>query len=229
MKKTLSILIVWAGIHFFAASQDCATYFPTTVGTELEVQYFNAKDKLQTISTYKVTDVDQTADGMKIQTHLRVEPQGKGDPFEDDFVFYCKGNTFYFEMEQFLKDMQMDQFENMDVSVESEDLGFPAKMVPGDVLDDANIKITIESGGMRIMSMTMNIIDRKVEGRESITTPAGTFDCYKITHTVESKTIGTVKMSAVTWYSEGVGAVRTEDYNSKGNLQGYSILTRLDK
>jgi len=221
------MLTLLAGLFLGMTAQDCATYFPSTKGAEIEMQYFDSKEKLLTISTYTVMNVESLTDGIKIQTHFKVEPQGKGDPYEDDFDFYCQGGKFYFDMKQYLKDMQMDQFEDMEVGIESEDLSFPSQLNTGDMLEDASITITVKSGGMKLMSMVVRITDRKVEGMETVSTPAGTFECHKISYNVESKSMFTITMKEITWYAKGVGAVKTEDYNKKGKLEGYSILTRL--
>ena len=130
-------------------------------------------------------------------------------------------------MKQYMKDMQMDQFEDMDVSFESEDLSLPADLNPGDVLKDASISISVSSGGMKIMSMNVSITDRKVEGMESVTTPAGTFECARVSYNVVTKSMFTMTTKAVAWYAKGIGTVKTEDYDKKGKLAGYSVLSRI--
>lgn len=60
----------------------------------------------------------------------------------------------------------------------------------------------------------------KVVGRENVTTPAGTFDCYKIESDVTVNTMGqSQNMKTVSWISAGVGNVRTETRDGAGNLQ----------
>ena len=83
---------------------------------------------------------------------------------------------------------------------------------------------------MANMTMTIKILNRKVESKESITTPAGTFSCFKITYDMESSTkiMGmntNVKLSSIDYLAEGIGVVKTESYDKKGELSGYSLLT----
>jgi hypothetical protein len=72
------------------------------------------------------------------------------------------------------------------------------------------------------------ITNRKVEAKESVTVPAGTFDCFKISYNSEIK-IGFVKKNYryITWYAPEVGAVKSEFYSAKGKLEGYSEMTLL--
>ena len=88
--------------------------------------------------------------------------------------------------------------------------------------------MTINTGAPVSVNMTVTTQNRKVEAEEKITTPAGTFDCLKITYDMVSK-IGFVKVqgSSVEWYSPGTGTIRSESYNKRGKLTGYSVLEEI--
>lgn len=59
-----------------------------------------------------------------------------------------------------------------------------------------------------------------VVARENITTPAGTFDCFKIEADVTVQTMGqTQNVKTISWISGGVGNVKTETRDGAGNLQ----------
>ena len=75
------------------------------------------------------------------------------------------------------------------------------------------------------MNMRVNITDRVVEGIESVSTPAGTFNCYKISYLTSSKVMMVnTSFKTVQFIAENMGAVKTETYKSNGSLMGYSIL-----
>jgi hypothetical protein len=63
-----------------------------------------------------------------------------------------------------------------------------------------------------------------VDAIEDVTTPAGTFNCVKISYDIETKTFMTMRASGIEWYAKDVGVVRSESYNGKGKLTGYSVL-----
>jgi hypothetical protein len=77
------------------------------------------------------------------------------------------------------------------------------------------------------MTMTVKVYNRKVEAIENITTPAGSFECSKITYNIDTKVGLSVKLTGIEWVSKNVGVVRSESYNTKGKLQGYTLLTSL--
>ena len=79
------------------------------------------------------------------------------------------------------------------------------------------------------MTMKFDIKNRKVEKKESITTPAGTFVCYKVTYDMDMKVLMRRSMKTAEWLAPGVGVVKTETYNQKGELEGYTELTKFVK
>jgi hypothetical protein len=69
------------------------------------------------------------------------------------------------------------------------------------------------------MSATTSGKDRVV-ARESLTTPAGTFDCFKIESDVTVNTMGqNQNMKTVTWLSAGVGTAKMEIRDGAGSMQ----------
>ena len=81
-----------------------------------------------------------------------------------------------------------------------------------------------------MVTMTIEIVNRVVESIEEVTTPAGTFECFKLNYDVKSK-IGFIKQNYKNsvWYAKGIGAVKTETYDKKGKLDGTTLLTKFKK
>ena len=114
----------------------------------------------------------------------------------------------------------------MDVTVDASRYEVPSMDTPaGTQLEDGTLRVTT-TGAVGI-NMTVDITDRKVESRETITTPAGDFDCLVLSQNVATKVLINVRGSSKEWYSENIGVVRSESYNKKGKLLGYSELTSL--
>lgn len=144
---------------------------------------------------------------------------------QDTIGFRCKGNEFYIDMEKYLNQKQLEGFKNMEIKLTTDDLMYPSKLSPGMNLKDGSISIEVGNG---IMNMTTNIVNRKVEAREEITTPAGNFDCYKVSENVQSK-VGFIKvnMSNVTWIIQDIGTIRSESYNKRGKLDTVTELVKI--
>jgi hypothetical protein len=121
------------------------------------------------------------------------------------------------------------QFSEMEVSMEGDPLMIPSNLKVGQSLPDATTKIKTGMNGMSLMTVTLSVTDRKVEGMETITTPAGTFECYKITQTTSMKTIMSKSFTTEEFYAAGVGLVRTNTYKKNGKLESYQELLSLEK
>lgn len=92
--------------------------------------------------------------------------------------------------------------------------------------------MTIQMGenSMTMTSTDMYLKNRKVEKKEDITTPAGTFACYKITYDMDMdmKVMGInrkMNSTGAEWVAEGVGIVKTATYDKKGEIESYTLLT----
>jgi hypothetical protein len=105
------------------------------------------------------------------------------------------------------------------------DIELPNELSVGQALSDANVAMKIDMGGMS-MNMKVDMINRKVEKQESVTTPAGTFNCYVIYTDNESKMM-MVNQSFPSrlWLAEGVGMVKQESYKKNGDLMSRTELT----
>ena len=91
----------------------------------------------------------------------------------------------------------------------------PANMKPGDILPSAEAEVTILG-----MKYRVKVTDRKVLRYETISTPAGTFDCIVISeHKVEKAPVYKRETTALSWYSDGVGYVRHDTYNKNMVLE----------
>ena len=212
-----------------AISQDCTIYIPSDVGTELHYQMTNAKGKIQGIYSQKMISIKENG-GETIYELLQTHKDPKDSEkiiIKDTISFRCKDNVFYIDMEKYLNQKQMEGFKGMEVKITTDDLIYPPNLSPGMTLKDGSINLEIGNG---IMNMTTNILNRKVDALENITTAAGTFKCYKISEDVQSK-MGFIKVQLhnVAWIVKDIGTIRSESYNKKGKLDTVTELVKIVK
>ena len=99
----------------------------------------------------------------------------------------------------------------------------PADMQPGDILPDAG-----GTASVKVASIAVTVTDRKVLSRESLTTPAGTFDCIVVQeHKVEKGTLRNRITTARTWYARGIGMVRHDTYDRNLKLETSEVLVKI--
>lgn len=97
------------------------------------------------------------------------------------------------------------------------------KAAPETKLAKTNLRL---SAGM--MTMRANLWDGKFLGSESVTVPAGTFDCLKVSYTmVINGGEGTEKRFIIDWYAKGVGLVKSVETDKKGNPTSEDVLVSI--
>ncbi|HPF00574.1 MAG TPA: hypothetical protein PKY63_07910 [Bacteroidales bacterium] len=229
MKKLFQLALIML-FPFWVNSQDCPEYFPLKTGNSWELTNYNKKDKIIGSNSYAVKSVTESATGYEaIVTTSAINEKGEVEG-SGDLIMKCESGVFYLDMKNFLDQSAMGNNPDMTVTMTANDLQYPSTMTEGSNLPDASITYQMSSGGMVVMTMTVNITERKVIGKESITTPAGTFEVWKLTARYQSKTgFITTKLSTIEYISIGGGIIKSESFNDKGDLMGYSILTKLSK
>ena len=79
------------------------------------------------------------------------------------------------------------------------------------------------------VSMTVKGTERKISGKEKLTTPAGTFDCFIMEETVTTKAMMQKEVEkTVSWYAYGVGLVKENTYDKKGKLVSTTLLNSIN-
>lgn len=226
MIKNLVILLSFISYSYLASAQDCALYIPVDEGASWEMTSYNAKGKEGGKIYYELVEKSAQGDDITFTIKSRFE-DGKGkETFESTYEAYCHDGVFEIDMQSKMDGVAMGAYKDMKMEVDATNYEVPdMDASPGTKLDDASLEVQVAG----IFNMIINTTDREVLAREEIETPAGTFDCLVLTQTTQSKMIVKVQSTTKEWYAPGVGLVRSESYNKKGKLTGYSELTALNQ
>ena len=133
----------------------------------------------------------------------------------------CVDGIINLDMSRFFPEEVMNSFKDLNMSIETENLEVPSSLEVGKGLKGASIKIS----GDIPFTMETKITNRKVLAKEKVTTPAGTYDCFKVGYTIVTKTVMNMESSGIDWIAEDVGMVKSENFDGNGKLTGYSLLT----
>lgn len=225
LKTAASVLMILGFSQVFA--QECQPYYLVEKGAVREMASYDKKDKLTGTTIQTVKDIKTT--GNKTEWTIgTVSKDEKGKEISSgDLRMSCQDGIFKMDMKNFIDEETLKGFEGMEVTIDATDLDFPSDLAVGQTLKDGNISIKVANAGMSIMNMVVKIYNRKVEAREDITTPAGTFSCFKMTSTIETKTMFSVVAKSTEWMAMKVGPVRTETYDKDGKLMSYMVLTSM--
>lgn len=204
----------------------CSKYYTFKEGAVMEYTLYNKKGKKDGISTYHVKSVTEDGDVSKAVMGVNFKDKKSKEVFDIDYKFTCTQNTVKIDYQSMLSSQMLEQYKDMDITVTGSDIEVPNDLKVGQTLKDAEVNLTVDMSGMS-MKTTVNTVNRKVEKKETITTPAGTFDCYVIYSEQKTKMMMVNKtfLSRV-WLAEGVGMIKEESYNKKGKRISYTELTK---
>lgn len=226
MSKFLFIIfsILTINLH----GQPCQGYFPIRKGAMMEITNYNEKGKMQSVNSISITGNQQTDDDSRLSVHSEIKDEKGRVLGTSDYDAFCEKGSFFINLKCLISAEQYKAWQDMTLSVKADDIDYPLDYFPGQKLNDAHLLVDVSMNEMNMPGMTVNVTERIIEGTETITTPAGTFDCIKITSRQKIKNIITYEVKATEWLSLGSGIVKTEVYR-KEKLKGYSELTKLVK
>jgi hypothetical protein len=232
MKRNLifAMLIVMASGLW---AQNCNLYIPLEEGKGFQYQNFNKRDKLEGVSDMIIKDVSSQQGATVATFTVKFYDNREKLQHEGEYEVTCKGDELIIDMESMLGQSVLKAYEGMEVSMTNvENLSIPGNLSVGDKLPDGRMEMKVKMGNVNMTEMKMVTQNREVVARESITTPAGTFNCFKITYetVMDARTMGMNSKNiskGVEFYAPGVGNVKSEFYNDKDQLQSYTLLSKI--
>jgi len=203
MKKISAFIICFlAATNLFA--QDCSQYVYLQKGKTIEMTTFNRSGQVMAKIVNFVSDVS-TANGTTTAT-VSTESFDKNGHSEGktNALYKCTGGAF-------LIDINANRPQTSGGKFSSTYMEYPANMHVGEHFDDVTTQLQMTMNG-RTINMTTKITNRTVADKESVTTPAGTWDAFKITYTTTITTdptgVGPRTTETTQWYVPNFGIVQ---------------------
>lgn len=227
--KKINFFIAVLFVLFAAKSlnaQNCVSWYPMETSSRWETTSYDAKDKVTGITVSKVLSKEMITDGMTVTIESESYDAKHASQGKNTFTVGCANGKFYVSLDNLVN---KSMYKDMEVNVTSDQLELPSALSAGMSLPDGQMTMSVSNQGIPMMNMTIKISNRKVAATESITTTAGTFECYKITYDVTTTSFMNITTKAVDWYSKETGVVRSESRDAGGKLLSYSLLTKFTK
>lgn len=218
LAATLTSLFFCGAIY----SQDCSNYYYFQNNKTIEMTITNNKGKESGKMIYKISDSKKNGSSVSATVNSEfIDNKGKTGMQATNKV-QCVNGVMQMDM-KFLIPAGQQQTQAGSAAASDVYLEYPADMNVGDQLKDGHLAMDSESQGGVKSSIEIDITNRKVEGKESVTTPAGTWECYKITSSnkITSRIAGIgipIKMDVTEWFAPGFGIVKTESKTGKTEI-----------
>jgi hypothetical protein len=230
---TFSIMLFFAAIA--ACAQNCKGFYYLNNG-EVQMTTYDKKGEGTGKLTYTINGVSSSGSSVTANfTSEMVNDKGK-TLSKGSGKYKCTNGVLYVDAKVAMPQENMAAYKDMDVKAEESFIEYPSTITAGQTLKDVNFTMEIYSKENLFATVTFDEVNRKAEVKESITTTAGTWDCWKITYDMKFKAsmaplnIGVpFNMKVTEWFAPGFGIVKSETYNKNGKLMGSTAITSVKK
>lgn len=206
--------------NMLIAQDRCSKFYPLVEGAKFTLTMYDEAGTAQGTVTYEVNEVTgdsgrytyTMARGGTVLSSAHYDISCTDDGVSMDFNSMGGGI--------------LSRYSSMDVEVSGTNIYIPNELSTGLTLPDAEMKL--KSGGTPgVMNISIKMINRTVEGTETLTDPNGVSrECFIVSYDMVMNMGATINSHTKQWLAEGIGMLKSEDYETKdGPLRGTVALT----
>lgn len=216
-------------------AQDCQNFYFMTNNSQIEMTTYDKKGGKSGVMTWKITDVKKDGNSFIAQVNSTFSDEKGKEITKSTGSYKCTNGLLEADVRMSLPQQQGQPMQPTEAQMSSAYIEYPSNMSVGQSLKDVDFNMDMNmSGGMKA-NMNFKETNRKVDAKEKVTTPAGTWDAYVISYESFMKTkMGAIGMPGFTfqvkeWFVPGFGLVKSETYSKNGKLAGSMQLTSIKK
>jgi hypothetical protein len=214
----MRIIIIAAFLAFSttAFTQNCTSYYLLQNNRRIDNTIYNKNGQVFGKQYFSVSGVSSTTDATTANVRLEMIDKDGNVVSNSTNAIKCKGGVMMMNMKMALPQQQQALTTEGSGSPKGESafIEYPSNMKVGDKLKNAEFTMDMNRGGMQ-QHVSMQVSSRKVEGKEKVTTKAGTWDCFKISYKgkITVNAMGMVlpiDLTGTEWFAPGFGMVKTK-------------------
>ncbi len=230
MKRLLFLML---GLPFLSHAQECGNFLFMNDHSVVVMTVYDQKGKETGTQTWTIAEVKKNNDAFEsVVSGVFKNNKGK-EVASSSGVYRCEKGVLKADARMNMPPQQMENYKEADAKFESAYIDYPSDMTTGQSLGDVDFRMEIDNKGVTNI-ITFKMTDRKVESKESVTTPAGTWDAFVISYNsvfrIQIGPIGMpVNIIGKEWFVPGIGVVKSESYTKGGKLTGSTQITSITK
>lgn len=216
------------GAVSFAQAQDCSKYIYFKDNARIESVVYDGNGKEIRKEVQEISGIEDKG-GERIANITTTKSGNEGNSSSKGVV-KCNGGNLYFDLTVGLPKQDVNN-PAIESNAKTSFLTYPSDPKIGQTLEsslDFNLNGTTKGKSMKV---NFKVEDRKVSGKEKVSTPIGSWESFKITYVlnVKFKVVGInipMKLDITEWFVPGYGIVKSEAY-LKGKLTERSVITAI--
>lgn len=232
MKKLLFPLLASAFLFTSMVPAEVCESDLFVKGVSITTTTYDEKGKLVSTGTSTIKEVTKTASSATAEMHVSTVDAKSREMGSADVKMRCENGKFYMDMKNFASTSNARMGADFTFEFEGLDMEYPGNMSVGMKLPDAHVVMNTKNKGTQFSTTTIKMYNRKVVAKENKTTPAGTFDCWKIEYDIDFEMVmamGKLPIKprhSIEWFTPKIGTVYSESYK-ESKLESHSEISKI--
>ena len=225
MKKLLGFVLFVLAVALTQPALAGEPYFSFTGHKTLYFERYKSGSKRTIVqsTTMEIGEVENIGKNRKVHYGLTMRKANGREMYggrSEQSVTILENGDVEMDFGATVMGMVKGMFPSFKTSYTGDPAIMPSVINPGDTLPDSHCVIHVGAFKVKV-----DVTGRKVLRRETITTPAGTFDCIVAREFKEERApMHHVAIWSDTWYAHGVGYVRHDDLDDNMHPETMEIL-----
>lgn len=226
------LFILFLSLPLLSNAQDCGNYLFMSNNSTVQMTVYDKKGKESGTQTWKIADVKNTGGNYESVVAGSFKDEKGKEISSSTGVYKCEGGVLKADVRMSMPQQQMSSYKDAEAKFESAYIEYPSNLTIGQSLKDVDFTMEVSGKNSAPTIINFKMVNRKVESKEKVTTPAGSWDAYVISFNSTFKTqIGPIgipiNMEGKEWFVPGLGTVKTESYTKGGKLAGSTQITSI--
>jgi hypothetical protein len=219
MKTSVTALLLL--ISLTGLTQKCGYYYFQNNKT-VTMGIFNKRGSQEGRMVYKILEVKRQGGAVTARINSAFYDKKDNPTAESSGHMRCTGGVLYLDMRFALQPGQGAQTQETEATASGDFLEYPSVMEVGQNLKDGNFDMEVKMGNGIMSRVKMDITNRRVLSKESVTTPGGTWEAYKIGY--HAKTVVNIGIAipfnteSTEWFVPDFGVVKSESRGGRTEL-----------
>jgi hypothetical protein len=231
MKQVFFIFLL---LPLYGWAQDCKNFIYMTNNARVVMTVYDRKGDASGTNTWTVSDAKQNGKVYQASVSSQFNNEKGKEIAKSKGIYICEGGTLKADIRMSMPQQQMEAYKDAEAKFDAVYLEYPSNIAVGQTLPDANFKMDVEQKGGLSTRINFNQVNRKVVSKETIASPAGTWEAFQISFDATFRAqLGGIgipfTISGKEWFVPGLGIVKTESYNKSGKLMGSTLITSITK
>ncbi len=194
--------------------------------TSLVYTTYDGKNQMISDFFYKATSSFETINGRKTVFLVNEIPLNETNKEELNFLEIGEQNLSL-SIKNMLPAFVLQDFNSMKIELGKQVYTLPGNLTLQTKLPDIDMPFSVSVAPI-VHSLQYKITERTVTRKETINTPAGTFECFVITAKTQFIPKYGNTANTVQWFSTKIGLIKEIDYDESGAITGMTLLTALN-